>query len=67
MSDDAEEPTGTGRYDRAAATGRRARSLWIDLTRQLPPSAPEAVIRAWNEADGAVLAFLRLMDDQEDR
>lgn len=58
--------TGSGQsYTRAAATGRQARTLLIELTHQLPEGTRSDVIRLWGEVDAALLRFLRLLDEEE--
>lgn len=54
-------------YSQAAATGRRARSAFIQLTHELPEPTSDRVLRLWNVADQALLDFLRAMDDDEVR
>jgi hypothetical protein len=56
----------TQSYSRALETAREARVRFIGLTFDIPDGAPKEILRLWNVADTALLAFVSAMEDLRD-
>ncbi len=56
----------TGRqYEASLVSAKRARSQLIDLTHELPPDAPQEILRLWNVVDTALFAFICALEVED--